>query len=178
MIGEIRDIETADMAIQAALTGHLVLSTLHTNDAPSAVTRLLDLGVASYLIHSTVLGIMGQRLVRTLCPSCKVPTEISDIEWASVTRPFKATKPKSAMKAVGCIECRNTGFKGRSGIYEMLTITPKMRKLITPQTELAQIKRLAYQEGMQPLLLNGLEKVAAGLTTIDEVLKVAPHLEE
>jgi len=178
MIGEIRDIETADMAIQAALTGHLVLSTLHTNDAPSAVTRLLDLGIASYLIHSTVLGIMGQRLVRTLCPACKAPTEISDIEWASITRPFKATKPKTAMKAVGCVECRNTGFRGRSGIYEMLTITPRLRKLITPNTELAEIKKLAYQEGMQPLMLNGLEKVAAGLTTIEEVLKVAPHLDE
>ncbi len=173
MIGEIRDIETADMAIQAALTGHLVLSTLHTNDAPSAVTRLLDLGVASYLIHSTVLGIMGQRLVRTLCPACKAPTEISDIEWAALTKPFKAT----ARKAVGCIECRNTGFRGRSGIYEMLTISPKLRKLITANTDLADIKKLAYQEGMQPLLLNGLEKVAAGLTTIDEVLKVAPQLD-
>ncbi len=178
MIGEIRDVETADMAIQAALTGHLVLSTLHTNDAPSAVTRLLDLGIASYLIHSTVLGIMGQRLVRTLCPACKAPTEISDIEWASITSPFKATKPKTAMKAVGCVECRNTGFRGRSGIYEMLTITPRLRKLITPNTELAEIKKLAYQEGMQPLMLNGLEKVAAGLTTIVEVLKVAPHLDE
>jgi general secretion pathway protein E len=177
MIGEIRDIETADMAIQAALTGHLVLSTLHTNDAPSAVTRLLDLGVASYLIHSTVLGIMGQRLVRTLCPACKAPTEISDIEWTAVTKPFKATKPTTAMKAVGCIECRQTGFRGRSGIYEMLTITPKLRKLITPNSDLADIKKLAYQEGMQPLMLNGLEKVAAGLTTIDEVLKVAPHLD-
>ncbi|MFV1922414.1 MAG: GspE/PulE family protein [Methylotenera sp.] len=177
MIGEIRDIETADMAIQAALTGHLVLSTLHTNDAPSAVTRLLDLGVASYLIHSTVLGIMGQRLVRTLCPACKTPTEISDIEWAALTKPFKATKPTTAMKAVGCIECRHTGFRGRSGIYEMLTISPKLRKLITANTDLADIKKLAYQEGMQPLLLNGLEKVAAGLTTIDEVLKVAPQLD-
>lgn len=178
MIGEIRDVETADMAIQAALTGHLVLSTLHTNDAPSAITRLLDLGVASYLIHSTVLGIMGQRLVRTLCPACKVPTEIPEIEWAAMTRPFKATKPTTAMKAVGCIECRNTGYKGRSGIYEMLTITPKLRKLIKPDTDLAEIKKLAYQEGMQPLMLNGLEKVAAGLTTVDEVLKVAPHLDE
>ncbi len=177
MIGEIRDIETADMAIQAALTGHLVLSTLHTNDAPSAVTRLLDLGVASYLIHSTVLGIMGQRLVRTLCPACKAPTEISDIEWAALTKPFKATKPTTAMKAVGCIECRHTGFRGRSGIYEMLTISPRLRKLITANTDLADIKKLAYQEGMQPLLLNGLEKVAAGLTTIDEVLKVAPQLD-
>ncbi|MFT7227782.1 MAG: general secretion pathway protein E [Methylophilaceae bacterium] len=178
MVGEIRDGETADMAIQAALTGHLVLSTLHTNDAPSAITRLLDLGIPSYLIHSTVLGIMGQRLVRTLCPACKAPTELSDEEWNSATGPFKAAKPKTVMKAVGCLECRNTGYKGRSGIYEMLTITPKLRKLITPNTDLAEIKKLAYQEGMQPLMLNGLEKVAAGLTTIEEVIKVAPHLDE
>jgi len=177
MVGEIRDIETADMAIQAALTGHLVLSTLHTNDAPAAITRLLDLGVPSYLIHSTVLGIMAQRLVRTLCPACKTSAEISDEEWASITKPFNAPKPASVMKAVGCIECRNTGYRGRSGIYEMLTITPKLRKLITPQTDLAQIKTLAYQEGMQPLMLNGAEKVAAGLTTVEEVLKVAPHLD-
>ncbi len=178
MVGEIRDGETADMAIQAALTGHLVLSTLHTNDAPSAITRLLDLGIPSYLIHSTVLGIMGQRLVRTLCPACKAPTELSDEEWNSATGRFKAAKPKTVMKAVGCLECRNTGYKGRSGIYEMLTITPKLRKLITPNTDLAEIKKLAYQEGMQPLMLNGLEKVAAGLTTIEEVIKVAPHLDE
>lgn len=178
MIGEIRDMETADMAIQAALTGHLVLSTLHTNDAPSAVTRLLDLGVASYLIHSTVLGIMGQRLVRTLCPDCKAPTEISEEEWAAVTRPFTAVKPTTAMKAVGCLECRNTGFRGRSGIYEMLTITPKLRKLIKPETELAEIKKIAFKEGMQPMMLNGLEKVAAGLTTIEEVVKIAPHLDD
>jgi general secretion pathway protein E len=177
MIGEIRDIETAEMAIQAALTGHLVLSTLHTNDAPSAVTRLLDLGVPSYLIHSTVLGIMAQRLVRTLCPACKAPTEITDEQWASITRPFKANKPTTAMKAVGCLECRNTGYRGRSGIYEMLTISPKLRKLITPHTELAQLRNLAFQEGMQPLMLNGAEKVAAGLTTVEEVLKVAPHLD-
>ncbi len=178
MIGEIRDIETAEMAIQAALTGHLVLSTLHTNDAPAAITRLLDLGVPSYLIHSTVLGIMGQRLVRTLCSSCKIKTDISPTEWESVTRPFKAKKPQSIMKAVGCTECRNTGYLGRTGIYEMLTITPELRKMITPHTDLADIKQLAYKQGMQPMMLNGAEKVASGLTTIDEVLKVAPHLDE
>jgi general secretion pathway protein E len=178
MVGEIRDIETADMAIQAALTGHLVLSTLHTNDAPSAVTRLLDLGVPAYLIHSSVLGIMAQRLVRTLCTACKVPHEITDAEWTSITHPFKAAKPTTVMKAVGCIECRNTGYRGRSGIYEMLTITPKLRKLITPNADLAQLKNLAYQEGMQPLMLNGAEKVAAGLTTIEELLKVAPPLDQ
>ena len=177
MVGEIRDIETADMAIQAALTGHLVLSTLHTNDSPSAVTRLLDLGVPSYLIHSTVLGIMAQRLVRKLCESCKVAHDITDGEWASITHPFKAPKPTGTMKAVGCVDCRNTGYRGRSGIYEMLTITPKLRKLIQPETDLAQLKIMAYSEGMQPLMLNGAEKVAAGLTTIEELLKVAPPLD-
>lgn len=178
MVGEIRDQETADMAIQAALTGHLVLSTLHTNDAPSAITRLLDLGVPAYLIHSSILGIMAQRLVRTLCPACKAPTDLTDEEWKSVTYPFKANKPTKAMKAVGCLECRNTGYRGRSGIYEMLTLTNKMRKLITADTDLAVLRNLAYQEGMQPLLLNGAEKIAAGLTTVEEVLKVAPPIEQ
>lgn len=165
------------MAIQAALTGHLVLSTLHTNDAPSAVTRLLDLGVPAYLIHSSLLGIMAQRLVRTLCPHCKTETEISDQEWASVTRPFKAKKPAKVMKAVGCKECRQTGYRGRTGIYEMLTLTPALRKLITPETDLLQLKQAATQAGMQPLMLNGAEKVAAGVTTVEEVLKVAPPIE-
>lgn len=178
MVGEIRDMETADMAIQAALTGHLVFSTLHTNDAPSAVTRLLDLGVPSYLIHSSILGIMAQRLVRTLCPACKAPTELTDEQWKSVTYPFKANKPTTAMKAVGCLECRNTGYRGRSGIYEMLTFSNKIRKLITADTDLAVLRNVAYQEGMQPLLLNGAEKIAAGTTTVEEVLKVAPPIEQ
>ncbi|HAF01437.1 MAG TPA: type II secretion system protein E [Methylophilaceae bacterium] len=178
MVGEIRDMETADMAIQAALTGHLVLSTLHTNDAPAAVTRLLDLGVPAYLIHSSIVGIMAQRLVRTLCPACKAPTELTDEEWTSVTYPFKGTKPSKAMKAVGCLECRNTGYRGRSGIYEMLTFTSKIKKLISPHTDLAVLRTTAYQEGMQPLLLNGAEKIAAGLTTVEEVLKVAPPIDQ
>ncbi len=177
MVGEIRDIETADMAIQAALTGHLVLSTLHTNDSPSAVTRLLDLGVPSYLIHSTVLGIMAQRLVRTLCPSCKTKEPIEQSKWDALVGSFNIPKPAHIYKAVGCLECRNTGFRGRSGIYEMLTITPALRKLITPETNLAKLTKLAQQEGMQPLIINGAEKIAAGLTTIEELLKVAPPLE-
>lgn len=177
MVGEIRDQQTADMAIQAALTGHLVLSTLHTNDAPSAVTRLLDLGVPAYLIHSSLLGIMAQRLVRTLCPHCKTEAEISDAEWASVTRPFKAAKPAKVMKAVGCQECRRTGYRGRTGIYEMLTLTPALRKLITPETDLLQLRQAASKAGMQPLMLNGAEKVATGMTTVEEVLKVAPPIE-
>ena len=177
MVGEIRDLETADMAIQAALTGHLVLSTLHTNDAPSAVTRLLDLGVPSYLIHSTVLGIMAQRLVRTLCKNCKAPEPISDATWNNLVGDFKLPKPAHIYRPVGCLECRNTGFRGRSGIYEMFTITPAIRKLITPDTNLAMLTKLAYKEGMQPLIINGAEKVAAGITTIEELLKVAPPLE-
>ncbi|MDP8566702.1 GspE/PulE family protein [Methylophilus aquaticus] len=177
MVGEIRDQETADMAIQAALTGHLVLSTLHTNDAPSAVTRLLDLGIPAYLIHSSLLGIMAQRLVRTLCPHCKTESEISDEEWASVTRPFKAKKPASIMKAVGCQACRQTGYRGRTGIYEMLTLTPALRKLITPETDLLELRQAATQAGMQPLMLNGAEKIAAGQTTVEELLKVAPPIE-
>jgi general secretion pathway protein E len=177
MVGEIRDLETADMAIQAALTGHLVLSTLHTNDSPSAITRLLDLGVPSYLIHSTVLGIMAQRLVRTLCPSCKTKEPIEQSKWDALVGTFNLPKPAHIYKAVGCLECRNTGFRGRSGIYEMLTITPGLRKLITPETNLVKLTKLAQQEGMQPLIINGAEKVAAGLTTIEELLKVAPPLE-
>jgi len=177
MVGEIRDLETADMAIQAALTGHLVLSTLHTNDSPSAITRLLDLGVPSYLIHSTVLGIMAQRLVRTLCPSCKAQEPAEQSKWDALVGHFKLPAPAHVYKPVGCLACRNTGFRGRTGIYEMLTITPTLRKLITPDTNLANLTRLAQQEGMQPLIINGAEKVAAGLTTIEELLKVAPPLE-
>jgi general secretion pathway protein E len=177
MVGEIRDIETAEMTIQAALTGHLVLSTLHTNDAPSAVTRLLDLGVPSYLIHSTVLGIMAQRLVRTLCANCKAPEPITQSDWNALVGTFNIPKPEHIYRPVGCLECRNTGFRGRSGIYEMLSMSRTLRKLITPDTNLAKLTKQAYQEGMQPLIINGAEKVAAGLTTIEELLKVAPPLE-
>jgi general secretion pathway protein E len=174
MIGEIRDVQTAEMAIQAALTGHLVLSTLHTNDSPSAITRLLDLGVPSYLIHSSVLGIMAQRLVRTLCPSCKQPAEVSQTKWDELVGPWKLPKPKSICAPVGCLECRMTGYRGRSGIYEMLNISNDLKKLITPDADLSKLRTLAHKEGMQPLMINGAEKIAAGLTTIEELIKVAP----
>jgi len=174
MVGEIRDGETAEMATQAALTGHLVLSTLHTNDAPSSITRLLDLKVPFYLINSTVIGIMAQRLVRTLCPDCKQPAEIDQATWDGLVNPWKIEKPKHIQKAVGCLECRMTGYRGRSGIYEMLTISPAIKKLIAQNADLARIKATAHQEGMQPLMINGAEKVAAGITTIEELLKVAP----
>jgi len=122
------------------------------------------------------LGIMAQRLVRTLCTHCKVQVPIAQSQWDALIDTFKLPKPAHIYKPVGCIECRNTGFKGRSGIYEMFTMTPALRKLITPETDLARLTKLARFKGMQPLIINGAEKVAAGVTTIEELLKVAPPL--
>jgi general secretion pathway protein E len=174
MVGEIRDIETADMAIQAALTGHLVLSTLHTNDAPSAITRLLELGVPAYLINSTLLGVMAQRLARTLCPHCKAKDEISDETWQELVSPWKAAKPAQVNIATGCLECRMTGYRGRTGIYEMLTLSPEIKRLVIKDAEISKIKSQAHREGMKPLRLSGAEKVVAGLTTAKEITMIAP----
>lgn len=177
MIGEIRDRETADIAIQAALTGHLVVSTLHTNDAPSAVTRLMEIGVPAYLIQSTILGIMAQRLVRVLCPHCKQEAEIDDLTWKALVKPWKPGKPKKIFKPVGCLECRNTGFMGRMGLYEMFTFSNAIKALVTEDINMVNLKKLAMSEGMRPLRLSGALKVAAGLTTVEEVLRVAPPVE-
>jgi len=175
MVGEIRDLETAEMAIQAALTGHLVLSTLHTNDSPSAITRLLDLGVPPYLLQSTILGVMAQRLMRTLCPHCKELRDIDDSAWEHLVAPWKAPKPKgTTYVAKGCLECRMTGYMGRIGIYETMMMTNELRRAITAETDLVALREKAYQEGMKPLRISGALKVAAGLTTIDEVLQTAP----
>jgi general secretion pathway protein E len=175
MVGEIRDRDTGDMAVQAALTGHLVLSTLHTNDAPSAVTRMLDLGIPAYLINSTLLGVMAQRLVRTLCPHCKQPADPPDDQtWAMMTAPWRGEKPRSAMAANGCLECRMTGYLGRIGLYEIMLMTPALRKLITQDADDRAIREQAFRDGMKPLRVSGAMKVAAGLTTADEVIKVAP----
>ncbi|MEO8156474.1 MAG: GspE/PulE family protein [Betaproteobacteria bacterium] len=176
MVGEIRDLETADMAIQAALTGHLVLSTLHTNDSASAVTRLLDLGVPPYLLHSTILGIMAQRLVRTLCPHCREATQIDADTWNMLIAPWQAEKPQQMYLAKGCLECRMTGYAGRIGIYEILLMTPAQRPLVTVGADFTQIRDQAYRDGMKPLRISGAMKVAAGVTTVDEVLKVAPPI--
>lgn len=175
MIGEIRDRETADIAIQAALTGHLVLSTLHTNDAPSAVTRLLDVGVPPFLIQSSVLGIMAQRLVRTLCPHCKQQAEISDQAWAELVSPWKAEKPAKVFRPVGCLECRDTGYQGRKGIYEMFRFSDETRRMISADCDLATLRKQAIKDGLQPLRLSGANKVARGETTVEEVLRVAPQ---
>ena len=177
MIGEIRDLETAEMAIQAALTGHLVLSTLHTNDAPSAITRLLDLGVAPFMINATLLGVMGQRLVRTLCPHCKKPMPLDENEtaqWNELVSPWKAALPAQIHQPEGCLECRMTGYKGRVGIYEILLMSPALRKLVTPTTDIAPLREQASKEGMKPLRISGALKVANGLTTLEEVVRVAP----
>jgi len=175
MVGEIRDRDTGDMAVQAALTGHLVLSTLHTNDAPTAVTRLLDLGVPAYLLNSTLLGVMAQRLVRTLCPHCKEPADPPDDEaWSTMTQPWRGDKPARVMAAHGCLECRMTGYLGRIGLYEIMLMTPVLRRLLTRDADDRVIREQAYRDGMKPLRVSGAMKVAAGLTTVDEVFKVAP----
>lgn len=174
MVGEIRDLETAEMAVQAALTGHLVLSTLHTNDAPSSVSRLLELGIPPYLIRATLLGVMAQRLVRTLCPNCKTKTELDATAWAELTAPWKTSQPKSACKPVGCLECRNTGYRGRAGVYEVMPLSEQMKALIHDQTNIMELRKLAIKEGMQSLRLSGAHKVASGQTTIEEVLRVTP----
>ncbi len=177
MVGEIRDLETAEMAIQAALTGHLVLSTLHTNDAASAVTRMLDLGVPPYLLSATFIGVMAQRLVRQLCHHCKRDDgQVSDEEWANLIKPFNEPKPERVYRPVGCNECRHTGYKGRVGLYEMLPMTDELRQLVSDRAELRQLREAALRSPMRPMRLAGADKVRAGLTTIQEIIKAAPPI--
>jgi general secretion pathway protein E len=182
MVGEIRDLETAEMAVQSALTGHLVLSTLHTNDAPSAVTRLLELGIAPYLLNATLNGIMAQRLVRTLCPHCKQRVEMQREEdhaaWEALVAPWKSKRPARLYKPVGCLECRMTGFVGRVGIYETLLFTNPIKKLVNEKADLATLREQAFKDGMKALRISGAMKVGAGLTTVEEVLKVAPPVRD
>jgi len=174
MVGEIRDLETANMAIQAALTGHLVISTLHTNDAPSAITRLLELGVAPYLIKATVLGIMAQRLVRILCPHCKRKTEVEMDGWKLLTAPWKMKTPKNSYGPTGCLECRDTGFLGRAGVYELLPVNDPIKAMIDDTVDIGHLRIKAMKDGMKTLRLSGAQKIGAGLTTVEEVLRVAP----
>ena len=177
MVGEIRDLETAQMAVQASLTGHLVLSTLHTNDSPSAVTRLLDLGVPHYLIQSTLTGVVAQRLVRTLCPHCKQPTTQDPQAWNVLTHGWDIPVPERVFEPLGCLECRNTGFLGRTGIYEMMRLSPRLRSLISSELDLGNFGKAALLEGMRPLRISAADQVAAGLTTVQEILSVLPPVE-
>jgi general secretion pathway protein E len=182
MVGEIRDLETAEMAVQSALTGHLVLSTLHTNDAPSAIARLVELGVAPFMLNATLNGIMAQRLVRTLCPHCKQTTDLNRAEdqsaWDALVAPWKSKHPAKLYKPVGCLECRMTGFMGRVGIYETLMFSQPIKMLVTQNADIGALREQGFKEGMKPLRISGAMKVGAGLTTIDEVLKVAPPVRD
>jgi general secretion pathway protein E len=177
MVGEIRDLATAEMAIQAALTGHLVFSTLHTNDAVGAVTRLADLGVPSYLISATVIGVLAQRLARTLCAACKARDEGTTREVLDdMARPWRLSGGVRAYKPVGCLECRHTGYRGRAGLYELLVMSDACRAAVHPALDAAALRKQAVKEGMRPLRVAGAMKVAEGSTTLEEVLRSTPTL--
>jgi general secretion pathway protein E len=177
MVGEIRDQATAEMAVQAALTGHLVFSTLHTNDAPGAITRLLELGVPAYLISATLLGVLAQRLVRTLCPQCKQPDPLATREaLAEVVKPWQLNGQYKPFKAVGCVDCRMTGFQGRMGLYELLVVSEEFKQKMTREPDADALKRQAIQDGMRPLRLAGALRVAEGQTVLEEVLSSTPPL--
>src|SRR4030043_1190547 len=175
MIGEIRDLETSEIAMQAALTGHLVLSTLHTNDAPEAISRLVDIGVEPYLISSSVIGVLAQRLVRMICPDCKVsyqvdPKVMNDL-GEEVT---KVKEPLTFYRGKGCKNCKQSGYWGRSGIYELLLVNEDIKKLISERASTQVIRDVAKKTaGVIPLKVDGLKKVLKGITTLDEVDRVA-----
>ncbi|MCV2363541.1 GspE/PulE family protein [Paucibacter sp. DJ1R-11] len=176
MVGEIRDLATAEMAIQAALTGHLVFSTLHTNDAAAAITRLTDLGVPSYLISATVIGVLAQRLVRTLCNHCKVPDpSVTRDTLNDMLKHWRMNGGVKPYKPVGCLECRNTGYRGRAGLYELLTVGEAVKAHLHPTPDISALRRQAMQEGLRPLRLAGAMKVAEGVTTLEEILRSTPQ---
>ncbi|MEW6214366.1 MAG: type II secretion system ATPase GspE [Nitrospirota bacterium] len=170
MVGEIRDFETAEIAIQASLTGHLVLSTLHTNDAPSSITRLVDMGVEPFLVASSLMGVLAQRLVRVICPSCKESYEPSETEMEY----FKdhGSSPFILYRGKGCNKCNGKGYLGRTGIFELLIMGDEIRHLITERTDSQSIKNVAISGGMRTLRVDGFEKAIDGVTTIEEVLRV------
>lgn len=174
MIGEIRDVETAQMAIQAALTGHLVISTLHTNDAPAAITRLLELGIPYYLLRNTLIGVIAQRLVRTLCPSCAQTTGVNAEDWYGLVTPCDIPAPDLVHEKTGCEVCRDTGYKGRIGLYEIMQMTYGVKKMILPDCDIGLLREQAIKDGMEPLRVSGARKIAAGVTTMEEILRVAP----
>jgi len=173
LVGEMRDLETAQMGIQASLTGHLVFSTLHTNDAPGAITRLVDMGVPPYLVASSVIGIMAQRLVRTICKKCRkpyVPTEL-EIQESGMTPEMVADS--TFMRGTGCGSCNKSGYRGRMAVFELMMMTPKIREMTFQQASTVEIRKAAKAEGMATLYMDGIRKVRHGLTTIEEVLRVA-----
>ncbi|MDO9133784.1 GspE/PulE family protein [Hydrogenophaga sp.] len=179
MVGEIRDLPTAEMAVQAALTGHLVFTTLHTNDAPAAIMRLMELGIPPYLINATVLGVLAQRLVRTLCPACRTredeaTTATSSQALAELVKPWKVSGSYRPYQPVGCVDCRMTGFRGRMGLYELLVVTDAFKDKVSREPQLESLRKQAVTDGMRPLRLAGAARVAEGLTTLEEVLATTP----
>jgi type II secretory ATPase GspE/PulE/Tfp pilus assembly ATPase PilB-like protein len=172
MIGEIRDLETASIATNASLTGHLVFSTLHTNDAPSAVARLIDIGVQPFLVASSVRTIMAQRLVRRLCLNCRQPGELSETELRALGIEPGQLREAEVMKPVGCEQCRHTGYKGRMGIFEIFGIDDEVRHMINKRTSTVQLRHRARELGMRTLREDGVRKVLAGLTSAEEVISI------
>ncbi len=171
MVGEIRDLDTASIAVKAALTGHLVLSTLHTNDAPSAIGRLIDMGIEPFLVASSVNLILAQRLVRRVCTSCRQPIELSDEVLHELQLERSDTQGATFYEGSGCVDCNNTAYRGRQGVYEVMNLTTKLRDLVLDRASAGEIKRLAINEGMLTLRRDALEKLKRGLTTVEEVLK-------
>jgi type IV pilus assembly protein PilB len=175
MVGEIRDLDTSQIAIQAALTGHLVLSTLHTNDAPEAITRLMDIGVEPYLISSSVIGVLAQRLVRSICPNCKAPYRVDMGVLKELSQVIsKPKEPPTMYKGKGCKNCKQSGYWGRTGIFELLIVNEKIKRLISEKAPAQVIRDTAKETvGMISLREDGLRKVLKGITTLDEVDRVA-----
>jgi general secretion pathway protein E/type IV pilus assembly protein PilB len=172
MIGEIRDMETAEIAVNASLTGHLVLSTLHTNDAPGAVTRLIDIGVKPFLVASSTRGIMAQRLVRTICDNCKTDHKATDRELRLLGPIAAQFRETSVFRGEGCATCSQTGYKGRKGIFELFTINDEVRNMIYQRVSTTELRIKARELGMRTLREDGLRKVVAGITTLEEVFRV------
>jgi type II secretory ATPase GspE/PulE/Tfp pilus assembly ATPase PilB-like protein len=176
MVGEIRDLETAEVAINAAQTGHLVFSTLHTNDAPGAVTRLIDMGVEPFLVASSLEAVIAQRLVRVICPKCKKsikpPKEI--LEWLGLS----TNQEYTFYKGIGCKECGRSGYKGRTGIFEVMEISDRLRNLIVSKVSSSALRNAAIEEGLKTLLSEGIKKILAGITTVEEVMRVSKESEK
>jgi type II secretory ATPase GspE/PulE/Tfp pilus assembly ATPase PilB-like protein len=170
MIGEIRDLETASIAINASLTGHLVFSTLHTNDAPSAVARLVDIGVQPFLVSSSIRAVVAQRLVRRLCPECKVPHELTDAELRGLRLERSQVAEATVMRGAGCEACRHLGYKGRLGIFEIFLVDDEVRHMINERASTIELRKRARELGMRTLREDGVRKVLAGMTTAEEVI--------
>jgi type IV pilus assembly protein PilB len=176
-VGEIRDRETADIAVQAALTGHLVFSTLHTNDAPSSVTRLIDMGVKPFLVASSIMAILAQRLLRILCPECKEPYEPSDVELRSVGLSREKLQGNMLHRPVGCSACNGVGYKGRKGVFELMEMTPDLREMAFRKKPTMDLRAKARAEGMVTLQEDGVRKVIAGVTTVQELITITHAIE-